>query len=393
MSFSFQIVAQDLKTQARLGRIQTPHGVIETPSFYFCATRATLKSLSVPDILKAGTTSLLSNTYHLMLRPGSERIAQLGGLHRFMAWDKPIFTDSGGFQIFSLGHGSVAAEIKGHKQSSHPQSLVKITEEGASFRSYWDGTPHLLTPERSMEVQRHLGSDLITVLDECTPFHVKRSKTESSMHRSHRWGLRSLKAFQKHHDPQKQALYGIMQGGVYLDLRQQSADFLNAQPFFGHAIGGSLGATKQDMHALVQETVSMLSKDRPIHLLGIGGISDIWHGVACGIDTFDCVHPTRLARHGGALVRGGEKEYINLTQSQFAEQDQPIEADCPCQTCVYYTRAYLHHLLKNREILALSALTIHNVCFMNRLMASIRTSLQQGTFSQEKSLWYSSGKE
>lgn len=384
MSFSFEYIRPNPNSRARLGKITTPHGVIETPAFIFCATKAAIKGLSPVQMREAGTQIILSNTYHLMLQPGSEIVAQHGGLHKFMGWDGPMLTDSGGFQIFSLGHGSVAQEIKGRHQGNEPKkkSLLKITEEGAIFKSYLDGSKHLLTPEKSIQIQRDLGADLIVVLDECTPFSVDKAYTSRSMEMSHRWAKRSLAEFERHNNG-AQSLYGIIQGGVYEDLRQQSCDFVNSQNFFGHAVGGSLGASKEQMAEVVSFTVPKLAPERPIHLLGIGGIADIIKGVEAGIDTFDCVHPTRLARHGGALVMQGDggRDHINLRNSRFLRDQKPLDPGCDCSTCKTYSRSYIHHLLKAQEVLAISLITMHNVRFMNRLMESIRMALKAGTFN------------
>ncbi len=436
MAIDFKITQRS--NGARLGEIHTPHGVIHTPAFIFCATKAAIKAVDIERVAKSNTQVILSNTYHLMLQPGEDVIAKLGGLHKFMNWNGPMLTDSGGYQIFSLGHGSVAEEIKGVRNNTK-RTLIKITEDGAIFRSYIDGRTYFLTPERSIEIQQKLGADLIVVLDECTPFHVSKEYTRKSMLMSHNWAKRSLVEFQKnntrplskfayerqllgaygtenrsvlniHEDLstgvtqqlsaevefQKwaygtQALYGIVQGGVYEDLRTESCDFVNDMPFFGHAIGGSLGSNKQQMYEIVTFTASKLTKDRPIHLLGIGGIEDIFHGVELGIDTFDCVHPTRLARHGGALVktknRDSCKEHLNLRNQRFKLDDSPIEGDCLCFTCEGYSRAYIHHLLKAKELLAYSLITIHNIYFMNNLMASIRAAIINNTLKDEKEKW------
>lgn len=391
--FSFTYVYPDSSSMARLGKLVTPHGTVETPAFIFCATKASIKSLSPAQIKEENTQFILSNTYHLMLQPGPEIVAKAGGLHKFMGWDGPMLTDSGGFQIFSLGHGSVASEVKGRRMSNRPKTLLKITEEGAKFRSYTDGKLHFLTPERSMEIQRLLGPDFAVVLDECTPFHVDKRYTHRSMQMSHRWASRCLTEFNKH-DNGKQKLYGIIQGGVYQDLRKESCDFVNNQPFFGHAIGGSLGADKSQMYEVVEMTSKLLDKTRPIHLLGIGGISDIFNGVEQGIDTFDCVHPTRLARHGGALVRPENnhkegKEYINLRNERYKDDFTPIEPDCTCYTCKNHTKGYIHHLLKSGELLAHSLITIHNINFMNRLLTAIRSAISNKTLKQEKKRWVS----
>lgn len=392
-NFKFDVTQQSATSKARTGLLKTPHGTIETPAFIFCATRAAIKGVAPDQMRAARTQIILSNTYHLMLNPGSERVAKAGGLHQFMAWDGPMFTDSGGFQIFSLGHGSVAAEIKGNRAQANNKSLVKITEEGAQFRSYLDGSRHVLTPERSIQIQRELGADLIVVLDECTPFHVDKSYTEKSMHLSHRWAVRSYQEFQRGNDG-RQALYGIIQGGVYQDLRKISADFVNQQDFFAHAIGGSLGASKEQMYEIVAWTMDILDPKRPVHLLGIGGIRDIFNGVAHGVDTFDCVHPTRLARHGGALLRPAlqpepekGREHINLKNSRFQEDWAPIDPECFCHTCKTYSRAYLHYLLKANELLALSAITVHNVAVMNRLMEEVRQAVREDRLAQVQRHW------
>jgi queuine tRNA-ribosyltransferase len=387
--FKFDITFQSPSSKARLGRLSTPHGVVETPAFIFCATKAAIKGATTQDMRREKTQIILANTYHLMLQPGPELMAKMGGLHRFMGWDGPMLTDSGGFQIFSLGHGSVAEEVKGRRGSSRPKSLLKINEEGATFKSYLDGKKHVLTPERSIQVQRALGADLIVVLDECTPFHVDKSYTEKSMYLSHHWAERSLAEFQR--GPEGiQALYGITQGGVYPDLRKTSADFVNSLPFFGHAVGGSLGADKTQMKQVVEMAMEPLDPSRPVHLLGIGGVSDIFYGVEQGIDTFDCVHPTRLARHGGALVPATlaeGREHINLRNAQFREDPRPIDETCECQTCRTLSRSYLHHLLKAGELLAMHALTLHNVHFMNRLLEGIRQAITAGTLDEERKKW------
>ncbi len=393
--FSFTYESPIEGSRARVGTLVTPHGIVETPAFIFCATKAAIKAVG-PDAMRAeGTQFILSNTYHLMLQPGPDVVAKGGGLQKFTGWNGPMLTDSGGFQIFSLGHGSVAEEIKGRRQSNRPRTMLKITEEGAKFKSYIDGRTYMLTPERSMEIQRLLGPDFVVVLDECTPFHVDKKYTQRSMHMSHRWAERSLAEF-KRQDTGVQKIYGIIQGGVYQDLRKEACDFVNSQDFFGHAIGGSLGADKEQMYDVVAMTAENLSRERPIHLLGIGGIKDIFNGVHHGIDTFDCVHPTRLARHGGALVRpensavnasGKYREHISLKNSQYREDYTSLEADCPCHTCRTYTKAYLHHLIKAGEMLVFTLITIHNVNFMNRLMTAIRNAIRTNTLEQERKKW------
>ena len=387
--FDFTIQASDPNSLARVGYLTTPHGGLETPAFIFCATRAAMKAATPGDLVASGTQIILSNTYHLMLQPGSELIARQGGLHKFCGWNGPMLTDSGGFQIFSLGHGSVADEIKGRGSPNRPQTLLKITEEGARFRSYIDGRLHMLTPERSIHIQRELGADLIVVLDECTPFHADKAYTGRSLSMSHRWGKRCMDEFARGYDKgnDQQALYGIIQGGVYEDLRQEAADFVNSQPFFGHAVGGTLGGDKAQMQEVVAYATRNLKRDRPIHLLGIGGISDILSGVEQGIDTFDCVAPTRMARHGGALLPKADKERINLNNACFREDPNPLWDECLCYCCKNFSRAYLHHLLKSKEILGMQLVTIHNISIMNRLLRDIRAAIPQGKLAEVKRKW------
>ena len=385
-NFSFESTPCSDAGVARIGKITTPHGTVETPAFIFCATKGAMKAVAMPQVKEAHTQIILSNTYHMMLQPGSEVVQKMGGLHKFCGWDGPMLTDSGGFQIFSLGHGSVAEEIKGKKKNALRKSIVKIKEEGASFQSYIDGKKWLLTPEKSIQVQRELGADLIVVLDECTPFHVGKEYTKKSMEMSHRWALRSLAEFDRGND-HTQALYGIIQGGVYEDLRQQGIDFVNEHDFFAHAIGGSLGANKDQMAEVVSFTAPKLKKDRPIHLLGIGGIRDIFMGIRQGVDTFDCVHPTRIARHGGALVRGVDREHLQIRNAQYREDASPLEKDCACHVCKTYSRAYLHHLFKAKEILGMQLLTLHNIHFMNALLADIRMALKEGALSLAENKW------
>jgi len=341
----------------------------------------------------AGAQIILANTYHLIIQPGPEAVARLGGLHAMMAWDGPLLTDSGGFQIFSLGHGSVAEEIKGNRGAERPRTLIGIDEQGATFRSYLDGAIHTLTPEGSIQAQRQLGADIILVLDECTPYHVDRDYTARSMALSHRWATRSVAEFSRarHGSAGPQALYGIVQGGVYDDLRRQSAQFALDQPTFGHAVGGCLGGSPDEMYDVVAMAMAPLDDDRPVHLLGIGGIQDIWENVAKGIDTFDCVSPTRIARHGGALIRpalsGRARDHINLRNARFRDDQDPLDPECGCYSCAKFTRAYLHHLLKAGEILALQLLTIHNIAFMSRLMNAVREAIRHDDFAAQRQHW------
>ncbi|MDR1475332.1 MAG: tRNA guanosine(34) transglycosylase Tgt [Holosporales bacterium] len=388
-NFSFLVTHQD--GNARAGIIKCPHGTIKTPAFIFCGTKASVKGMFPDQLSNAGTQIILSNTYHLMLQPGAETIKKMGGLHKFMGWDGPLLTDSGGFQIFSLGHGSVSDEIKRRGRTDRKPTLVSITDDGAVFKSYIDGGDEYLTPEKSVEIQRKLGADFILALDECTPYHTSYEYTLISTSRSHRWEAKSFEEFLKHNDG-AQSIYGIVQGGVYPELRKQSAHFVNGSPFFGIAIGGTLGSVKRQMYDIVGSTVSELDKSRPIHLLGIGGIGDILTNVEAGIDTFDCVSPTRIARHGAAFVYPSsrdnkDREHINLKRFQYKHDEDPIQPGCACCTCKHFSRAYLHHLIKSNEMLALQAITLHNVAFINSLMSSIRDAICSGVFDKLKDDW------
>ena len=403
----FQFTTQDSPQlgRARLGRLTTPHGVVETPAFIFCATKAAMKATSMGPVKAAHSQIILSNTYHLMLQPGPEIIAAHGGLHRFMGWDGPILTDSGGFQVFSLAHGGVAEEIKSaRKPGAERQSVLKITEQGVAFRSHIDGRREMLTPERSIEIQRMLGPDILLTFDECTPFHVDKAYTEASLALTHRWTRRALEHYQQPfngYGPREgsaglQAMYAISQGGVYEDLRAVSADFLQGLPVFGHAVGGSLGQSKTQMYDVVAFTMDKLSTPKPVHLLGIGGIDDIFHCVELGIDTFDCVAPTRVARHGWALVPAatapkggslGKETRLNLRNAGFRADQTPLDPTCSCEVCTTYTRAYVHHLLKAGEALGQTLLTIHNIATMNRVMTDIRAGIAKGDLGEARRFW------
>ena len=393
--FNWKIV-KSTSSRARRGLITTPHGEIKTPAFIFCGTKAALKSNSTLEAKKNNTQIILSNTYHLMLNPGGDIIAKHGGLHNFMNWQGPLLTDSGGFQIFSLGHGSVADEIKGRNfKRLRKKNLISIIEEGALFKSYVDGKNHLLTPEKSINIQRDIGADLILVFDECTPFNVEKFYTAESMHRSHRWSLRSLNSFEsknkylaKKGSSGSQSLYGIIQGGIFKDLRDESINFnLNLSDFFGLAIGGSLGSSKDEMYEVVKYTASKLKDKHPIHLLGIGDPKDIWSLVRYGIDTFDCVSPTRLARHGTALTKTNVGK-VNIKNSKFREAISPIDYKCMCYTCKNYSLSYLHHLLKSNELLGFQLISGHNIYFMNSLMEYIRQAIDKDNLDKAEKNWY-----
>lgn len=387
MTFRFDILHRDPNSRARLGLLTTPHGAIKTPNFIFCGTKASLKGVDPSQARAAGADIILSNTYHLMINPGADLVAEMGGLHKFMGWDGPMFTDSGGFQIFSLGHGSIADEIKGKRTSFREQSFLKITEEGAAFRSYYDGSKHFLTPEKSIQIQNKLGADLIVQLDECTPFHVDRDYTAKSMEMSMRWGDRSLAEHQRVDPNGRQAMYGIVQGGVYPDLREQSAHYTRDRNFFATAVGGSLGASKEQMYEVVGMCMPHIHQERPVHLLGIGDFDDIFANVRQGIDTFDCVSPTRVARHGWGLQKGAVKGRINLRNARFAKDQDPIDSTCNCHTCQHHSRGYIHHLFRTGEILGMQLVSVHNIATMARLLREVRDAIGAGTLDDLEKQW------
>ena len=381
--FSFEIIKRSKSCNARLGIVHTPHGDVRTPAIIFCGTKANVKGVTIDHLKQEKTQIILSNTYHLLLQPGSEIIKKAGGLHKFTGWDGPMFTDSGGFQIFSLGYGGVAAEIKGVRLSKGKKSLLKITEEGASFRSYIDGRKILLTPELSIQTQIALGADIIVCLDECTPYNTNKMLVSNSMLRSKRWALRCKEELERSGNG-KQGLLNVVQGGVYEDLRQESSDFANENDFDGLAIGGSLGRTSEEMYSIVKMTKGMLNDNKYVHLLGIGGIKDIFTCFKYGIDTFDCVSPTRIARHGIALVKAKENKInlsnnpnqINITSAPFTEDFSPISNECDCYTCKNFTKAYIHHLFKAKETLGGQLISFHNIRFLNKMMEDIRNAIE-----------------
>jgi len=386
---SFKITHKAGPRHARTGILSTVHGAIETPNFIFCGTKGAIKGLTMDQMRECGAQIILANTYHLFLSPGGEFLANHGGIHKMTDWTGPMLTDSGGFQIFSLGNGWVADEIKGKRSHTSERKLIKISEDGAHFTSYVDGTPHYLTPELSIQTQLQIGADLIVVLDECSPYNVSRDYTAKSMALSHRWEQRSLDEYLRLSDG-TQGLYGIVQGGVYEDLRKESAEFVNSRDFFGQAIGGCLGGTKEEMYEVVSHAARHLRKDRPTHLLGIGGVEDIWNGIHEGIDTFDCVHPTRVARHGGALVRpseNGGKSNLNLRNACFKNDDRPLDSRLPCKASNYFSRSYIHYLIRAGEMLGIQLLTMHNVCFMMELMKSVREAIKSDRVEEEMRNW------
>lgn len=339
-------------------------------------------------MIEAKTDIILANTYHLMLQPGADLIEKIGGLHEFMNWNGPLLTDSGGFQVFSLGEGTMANEIKGKNQDKghENKNLISITEEGCVFRSYVDGRKIKLTPESAMEIQRKLGADLLMQFDECTPYHVDKDYTARSMEMSMRWGDRCLAEFERH-DNGAQGLYGIVQGGVHSDLRRISAEYTKDRPFFGTAVGGCLGGSDEEMETVVSASLPYAHPDRPVHFLGIGQIKDVFRFVRMGVDTFDCVIPTRLARHGSALMKGHPGETINLKNACYREDKTPLDEKNGVSASCDYSKAYIHHLLKSGEILGLQILAQHNVATINRLMREIRAAIRSGTLDKLEKEW------
>jgi queuine tRNA-ribosyltransferase len=372
----FRIDARD--GSARAGVLVTARGEVETPAFVPLATSATVKGLDASEVEALGYQMVLGNTFHLFIQPGHALIEELGGLHEFMAWRRPIITDSGGFQVFSMGHGSVAEEIKASRTNERHSRVLSITEEGVRFRSYIDGGERFMGPETSMEVQAALGSDVALAFDECTPFHVDREYTARSTERTHRWLDRCID-WHERHAPAGQLLYGIVQGGVYEDLRAQSAERVASSAADGFAVGGSLGKEKEQMREVVGWALRPAPEHKPRHLLGIGDVDDILASVAAGIDTFDCATPTRLARHGTALVPDPDARWrLDLARSRWRASRDPIAAGCPCPACRDHTRAYLHYLVRAGELTAKRLLTLHNLTFMAALMDGIRAAIRAG---------------
>jgi queuine tRNA-ribosyltransferase len=374
----FTITARD--GAARAGVIHTAHGEVRTPAFVPLASTATVKSLHAAEVAELGYDMVLGNTFHLDIQPGADLVAEMGGMHGFMGWNGAIITDSGGYQVFSMGHGSVAEEVK--RRRERPKSMiVSIEEEGVRFRSYLDGRERFMGPETSMEVQAKLGSDIALAFDECTPFHVEREYTARSAERTHRWLDRCL-SWHADHGPRSQLVYGIVQGGVYEDLRTESTSYVAGSNVDGIAIGGSLGQTKDQMREVVGWSLASLPAEPPRHLLGIGDVDDLVHAVGAGVDSFDCATPTRLARHGTALVNDPERRWrLDLTKGAHRTSREPIEASCPCPACRQHTRGYLHYLIRANELTAKRLITLHNLTFMAELMRGMREAIAAGRFA------------
>jgi len=352
--FSFELVAQS--GSARAGIFHTPHGDILTPVFAPVGTQATVKSVTPVQLEELGASLILANTYHLYLRPGDELIAEMGGLHSFMNWPKPILTDSGGFQVFSLAGSR------------------EIDEEGVTFQSHVDGSTHRFTPEKSVAIQENLGADIIMAFDECAPPY-DRDYNERAMARTHAWALRCAQAKTR----QDQALFGIVQGGIFPDLRRESAEFIASQDFPGNAIGGlSVGETKEEMNQILEVLDPILPREKPRYLMGVGTPADLINSVRRGVDIFDCVLPTRLARHKAAMTRSGR---MNISNATYSNDDRPIDETCACYTCQNFSRAYLRHLVVAKEILGATLLSIHNLHTLTHLAQELRQAIIQGKFN------------
>jgi queuine tRNA-ribosyltransferase len=360
--FEFEVVARDPGSRARAGVFHTPHGDLLTPVFAPVGTQATVKALTPAQLAEVGATLVLANTYHLYLRPGDELVRDLGGLHQFMAWPGPMLTDSGGFQVFSLADSR------------------KVDADGVTFKSHVDGSIHRFTPEKSNAIQENLGADIIMALDECAEPH-DRAYNEQAVARTHAWAARCRAA----HTRADQALFGIVQGGIFADLRRESAEYIAGLDFPGNAIGGlSVGETKDDMHAMLELVNDVLPQDRPRYLMGVGTPDDLVNCVARGVDIFDCVLPTRLARNHAAFTRSGR---LNLRNAQYVRDEGPVEPGCTCYCCAHFTRAYLRHLVVAGEMLAASLLSIHNLHVLISLARDMRQVLLAGSFEAFATGW------
>lgn len=365
MAIKFELIKECKQSGARLGKLHTPHGTIETPIFMPVGTQATVKAMTPEELKEMEAQIILSNTYHLYLRPGHELVEKAGGLHKFMNWDRPILTDSGGFQVFSLG------------------DLRKITEEGVEFRSHLDGSKHFLSPEKAIEVENALGADIIMAFDECAPYPADRKYVKNSLERTTRWAKRCKEA---HKNPDTQALFGIVQGGMYRDLREQSAAEIIALDFPGYAIGGlSVGEPKELMYEVLDYTAPLLPKDKPRYLMGVGSPDDLLEGVIRGVDMFDCVLPTRIARNGTAMTSQGK---VVIKNAKYFDDFSPLDPECDCYTCKNYTKAYLRHLYKANEILSSRLMSTHNLHFLIRLMKDVRQAIMEDRLLDFKAEFY-----
>ncbi|MBI2812047.1 MAG: tRNA-guanosine(34) transglycosylase [Candidatus Melainabacteria bacterium] len=369
-TFQFEVLHTSKKSRARVGKITTPHGIIDTPNFVGVGTNGTIKALDNVTVQEIGLQLMFCNTYHMMLQPGTAIVREAGGLHRYINRSLPIITDSGGFQVFSLAYGSVADELKSRGTKKQDGHVLKISEDGVVFRSYRDGSKMLLTPESSIAAQKDLGADIIIPFDELPPYHIPDLDLKKSLDRTHRWEERSLNAHLANR--QNQAMYAVVHGGVHKELRQMSCDFLTGLPFDGFAIGGSMGKTKEQMIEMLSFTMPLLPTDRPNHLLGIGDLESIEHCVPLGIDTFDASYPTRAARHGILLTDNGP---LKVLKGENARTFAPPVEDCTCSTCRRFSLAYLHHLFKAKEMTCMTLATVHNLHYMVKLMQSYRQKI------------------
>lgn len=364
---TYELIKKDSRTKARRGRVNTPHGPIETPVFMPVGTAGTVKAMKPEEVRDMGAQIILGNTYHLYLRPGHEVVKAAGGLHKFMNWERAILTDSGGFQVFSLG------------------AMRKISEEGVEFRSHIDGSKHMLSPEKSMKIQNALGSDIMMAFDECAPYPADRNYVKNSLERTTRW-LKRCKDF--HKNTEQQSLFGIMQGGMYKDLRKQSAEEIVELDLPGYAIGGlSVGEPKELMYEIMDDCVDYLPADKPRYLMGVGSPDCLFEGVERGIDMFDCVLPTRIARHGMAMTSQGR---VNIKNAKYERDFTPLDPHCDCYTCRNYSKAYLRHLFKCDEILSSMLMTTHNLHFLVNTMAGIRKAIEEDRFLEYKKEFYDS---
>ena len=386
LTMKFSIEKELENGRGRVGTIETLHGAVQTPAFIVVGTKATVKALTPEQVSELGAQAVLANTYHLYLQPGDARLAKAGGLHNFMNWHGPTFTDSGGFQAFSLGaaFNNNASKIADRNieidrnDENQPERFAKVTEEGVEFKSVIDGSTHFFTPEKSMEIQHNIGADIIFAFDECTSPHASYEYQKEAMERTHRWAQRSLE-YHKAHNTHDQALFGIVQGGRYEDLRKESAETIGKMDFDGFGIGGSFD--KEDIYTAVGWVNDVLPKGKPRHLLGIGEPEDLFGGIENGIDTFDCVTPTRIARNGSLYTRNGK---INILNAKFTDDFTKIDSECNCYTCKNYTRAYLAHMFRAKEMLAGTLASIHNLYFIVNLVKEIRQSMLDNNFFEFK---------
>ncbi|MFZ4773131.1 MAG: tRNA guanosine(34) transglycosylase Tgt [Chlamydiia bacterium] len=369
-ALTFEILHTSKKSKARVGRITTPHGSFLTPTFVGVGTNGVMKGLGHEEVEAAGLDLMFANTYHLMVQPGEETIEKMGGIHRFSGRTRPIITDSGGFQVFSLAYGSVASELKSQGTKKHANSVLKINEDGVKFRSYRDGHTILLTPETSIGAQKKIGADIMISFDELPPYHISPEALKKSFDRTHRWETRSIEYHLKH--PSPQALYSVIHGGIDLDLRKKSCQILAKLPFDGHAIGGSLGKNREEMITMLTGMLGSLPLEKPNHLLGIADLPSLTSAIPLGIDSFDSSYPTKAARHGTMLTELGP---LRILSGAYKDDPRPIEEGCPCRACQTVSRSFMHHLFKSSELLGLSLASIHNVTFMTRYMEKARQKI------------------